>query len=158
MTNFLGSWANIPEHNYLAHCSVRQVIVVPGCYFAQQPGKRLLGALFGTKRTSNARSSWVWKRLWPSWGLWPSCCSHFRVVILGVRNDHATPLLRLLGPCDDLVALLACVRTGLEDFFVKTFYFRLLGCAQDTFGGLLRKNLLLQAAGLCSGHVWRASS
>ena len=50
MANFLGSWANIPEHNYLAHCSVRQVIVVPGCYFAQQPGKRLLGALFGTKK------------------------------------------------------------------------------------------------------------
>ena len=63
-----------------------------------------------------------------------------------MRSDHATPLLRLLGPCDDLVALLRLVRTRLEDFFVKTFYFRLLGCAQDTFGGLLRKNLLLQVA------------
>ena len=44
------------------------------------------------------------------------------------------------------VALLAVVRTRLEDFFVKTFCFRLLRCVQDTFGGLLRKNLLLQVA------------
>ena len=75
-----------------------------------------------------------------------------------MRNEHATPLLRLLGPCDDLVALLALFRTRLENFFVKTFYFRLLRCVQDTFGGLLRKNLLLQVAEVLSGHVWRTSS